>query len=235
MTTLKGRRLLLVAGASGIGEEIARRAAETGAEVILAGRDPARITPPSGGRAVRIDLGDEETIAAAARDLGAVDHVVVLAADHANGPVRSLDADRVRRALDAKVIGPLMLAKHFAPRMPDSGAIVLFSGVAAHRPGPGLVVMATGNRAAEGLAEALAVELAPLRVVAVSPGIVDSGAWDGMGGQEKDRFFAETAAANPARRVGTPGDIADVVLLALTNPFLTATTLHVDGGGRLAG
>ncbi|GAA3635076.1 SDR family oxidoreductase [Microbacterium awajiense] len=233
MTELTGRRVLLVGGASGIGAEVARSAAGEGAEVIMAGRNPDVISPPPGGRSVRIDLGDESTIAQAAADLGHVDDLVVLAADHANGAVTSLDAGRIRRALDAKVIGPLLLAKHFAPRMPDDGAIVLFSGVASSRPSPDLVVMATGNRAVEGLADALAVELAPIRVVSVSPGIVDSGAWDVLGDDGKARLFADTAAANPARRVGTPADIAAVVILTLTNPFLTATTLHVDGGARL--
>lgn len=234
MTTLDGRRLLLVGGASGIGAEIARRAAERGAEVVMAGRNPDAITPPAGGRAIRIDLGDESSIESAAEGLGRIDDLVVLAADHANGPVTSLDADRIRRALDAKVVGPLLLVKHFVPRMPEDGAIVLFSGVVSSRPSADLVVMATGNRAAEGLADALAVELAPIRVVSVSPGIVDSGAWDALGEAAKAGFFAETAASNPARRIGAPADIAEVVILALTNPFLTGTTLHVDGGARIA-
>lgn len=234
MTSLDGKRVLIVGGASGIGREIAALAAAEGAEVVLAGRRPDAITPPPGGRAIGLDLADEGSIARAADELGAVHALVVLAADHANGPVASLDADRVRRALDAKVVGPILLAKHLAPAMPEDGAIVLFSGVVASRPSADLVVMATGNRAAEGLADALAVELAPIRVVAVSPGIVDSGAWDAMGDEAKSRFFADTAAENPARRVGTPEDIARVVMLALTNPFLTATTLHIDGGGRVA-
>lgn len=202
--------------------------------MILSSRNPGHVTPPAGGRALHIDLSDEDTITRAARDLGSIDHLVVLAADHANGAVGTLDVDRVRRALDAKVVGPLLLAKHFAPTMSNDGAIILFSGVAASRPSADLVVMSTSNRAVEGLADALAVELAPIRVVAVSPGIVDSGAWDAMGEMEKAEFFAATAAANPARRVGTPADIASVVLLALTNPFITATTMHVDGGGRLS-
>jgi NAD(P)-dependent dehydrogenase (short-subunit alcohol dehydrogenase family) len=93
--------------------------------------------------------------------------------------------------------------------------------------------MATTNGAVSFLVQALAVELAPIRVNALSPGIVDSGAWDGMG-TDRDGFFDQVAASNPARRVGQPADIASAALLALTNPFLTGTTLHVDGGGRVA-
>ncbi|MFS0795547.1 SDR family oxidoreductase [Microbacterium sp. 1P10AE] len=234
MTSLRGRRVLIVGGGSGIGRTIASRASADGADVFVAGRHVEDLDVTDGIHAISLDLADESSIRRASAELGAVDAIVALAADHANGPLATLDADRVRRAFDAKVIGPILLAKHFAPMMPADGVIVLFSGVAASRPSPDLVVMATGNRAAEGLADALAVELAPVRVVAVSPGIIDSGAWDAMGVDQKRQFFSSRAAANPARRIGSPEDVADVVILALTNPFLTATTLHIDGGGRLA-
>ncbi len=178
-----------------------------------------------------LDLADEATVRAVAERIGEVDYLVSPAADHANGPVTTLDHNAVRRAFDVKVIGPILLAKHFAPRFRAGGAMLLFSGVAAWRPSPGRSVMATTNAAAAALAEALAVELAPVRVTAISPGIVDSGVWDGPG---KKEFFRTVADRNPARRVGTPADISAAALLALTNPFLTGTTLHVDGGGRLA-
>jgi NAD(P)-dependent dehydrogenase (short-subunit alcohol dehydrogenase family) len=234
MTSLAGRRLLIVGGGSGIGREVAIRAGADGADVVIAGRHPEKIDLPAGARAIGLDLADERSIERAASEIGSLDAIVTLAADHANGPIASIDADRVRRALDAKVVGPILLAKHFAPSMPDDGVIVLFSGVVASRPSPDLVVMATGNRAAEGLADALAVELAPIRVVAISPGIIDSGAWDTLGGEQMEQFFSSTAAANPARRIGSTTDVAAVVMMALTNPYLSGTTIHVDGGGQLA-
>ncbi|MGW4354866.1 SDR family oxidoreductase [Nocardia sp. NPDC004582] len=218
MTTLKDKKLVIVGAGSGIARRIAEDATDQGAQVISVGRP-------------ELDLTDEATIRALAERVGELDYLVSVAADHANGPVTDLDRDAVHRAFDAKVIGPILLAKHFAPRFRDGGAILLFSGVAAWRPAPGRTVMATTNAAAATLAEALAVELAPLRVNAISPGIIDSGAWDGPG---KDAFFRTIADRNPARRIGTPADISSAALLALTNPFLTGTTLHVDGGGRLA-
>lgn len=234
MSSLEAKRVLMIGGASGIGHEIGRRAAAEGAEVIVAGRNPEVVTVPRGGRSIHLDLGDEASIERAVYQLGAVDCLVVLAANHTNGPVETLDADRIRRALDAKVVGPILLAKHFAPTMPKDGVIVLFSDVAASRPSADLVVMATGNRAAEGLADALTIELAPIRVVSISLGIVDSGTYDSMGEDAKRRFLDAAAASNPVGRVGSPRDIAQVVLLALTNPFLTGTTLHVGGGRRVA-
>ncbi|OZD06529.1 short-chain dehydrogenase [Rhodococcus sp. 06-235-1A] len=231
-------RVLLVSGASGIGRAIASAVLDSGGEVVLAGRrreplDAATAELGPRASAVVIDLADGPSIAQAAVAVGPVDHVVSLTADHANGPVADLDGAAVRHAFDAKVIGPILLAKHFAPYLQGGGSFLFFSGVAAWKPALGLSVMATTNGAVAFLAEALAVELAPLRVNALSPGIVDSGAWDSMG-SGKDTLFADTACANPVGRVGQPSDIAAAALSLLTNTFVTGVTLHVDGGGRLA-
>lgn len=234
ITTLAGQDLLIVGGGSGIARALAADAVAEGATVTLAGRDPQRLAPVAaqvGAATARIDLTDEGSIAAFAATSGPLDHVVSLAAAPANGPVVELDRDAVHTAFDAKVVGPLLLAKHLAPLV--RGSFLLFSGVAAWRPAPGRSVMATTNGAVAFLAEALAVELAPVRVNALSPGIVDSGQWDRLG-DGKDAFLAATAAANPARRTGTPAQLSAAARSLLTNPFVTGTTLHVDGGGRLA-
>ncbi|MEU9822809.1 SDR family oxidoreductase [Pseudonocardia alni] len=234
ITTLAGQDLLIVGGGSGIARALAADAVAEGASVTLAGRDPQRLAPGAaqvGAATARIDLTDEGSIAAFAATSGPLDHVVSLAAAPANGPVGELDRDAVHTAFDAKVVGPLLLAKHLAPLV--RGSFLLFSGVAAWRPAPGRSVMATTNGAVAFLAQALAVELAPVRVNALSPGIVDSGQWDRLG-DGKDAFLAATAAANPARRTGTPAQLSAAARSLLTNPFVTGTTLHVDGGGRLA-
>ncbi|PXX56549.1 NAD(P)-dependent dehydrogenase (short-subunit alcohol dehydrogenase family) [Nocardia tenerifensis] len=234
--TMKGKKLVIVGGGSGIGRRIAADAIHAGATVVLAGRDPrASLVADLGDRAstAAVDLTNEESIARLAHEVSEIDYLVSVAAAHANGPVADLEKPAVIGAFEAKVIGPIMLAKHFGPRLREGGAVLLFSGVAAWQPAPGRAVMATTNGAVSFLAEALAVELAPIRVNALSPGIVDSGAWDGLG-ENENGFFAGVAATYPARRVGTPADISAAALLALTNPFMTGTTLHVDGGGRLA-
>lgn len=236
--TLDGRRLIVVGAGSHIGRQLAEAASAAGAELVLAGPDagkleataaalagPARIQP--------VDLADEDSIAALAAQAGAFDHLVSTAAMPANGPVATLELAAVQRAFAAKVIGPLLLAKHLAGQVNEGGSFTFFSGVAAWRPAPERVVMATTNGALSFLVEALAVELAPVRVNAVSPGIVDSGTWDGLG-ERKEAFLRGIAERNPARRVGTPDDLVQAVLYAIANSFVTGTVLHVDGGGRLA-
>jgi NAD(P)-dependent dehydrogenase (short-subunit alcohol dehydrogenase family) len=232
------KRILLIGGGSGIGHAIAEAALERGDQPIIGARDPKRTAAalPTTLRDVPLvhaDLADEGSIAALVRE-GPFDAVVSLAAASANGPVRTLERTAIHDAFDAKVAGPMLLAKHLAGAIRPGGTFVFFSGIAAWKPAPGLSAMAIVNGAVAFMAEALAVELAPVRAVAVSPGIIDSGLWDFLGDDGKREFFATTAAANPAGRVGTPADIAEAVFLAIDNTFITGTTLHVDGGGRLS-
>ncbi len=235
--SLDGRRLVVVGAGSNIGRAIARTASAAGADLVLAGPDAGRLRATAAelaGPALiqPVDLADEGSIAALAERVGPFDHLVSTAAMPANGPLATLELADVQRAFAAKVIGPLLLAKHLAGQVEEGGSFVFFSGVAAWRPAPERVVMATTNGALAFLVEALAVELAPVRVNAVSPGIVDSGAWDGLA-ERKDPFLRSIAERNPARRVGSPDDLVQAVLYAIGNPYVTGTVLHVDGGHRL--
>ncbi|MEU9559618.1 SDR family oxidoreductase [Streptomyces fumanus] len=233
-----GQRLVVVGAGSAIGRHLARTASAEGADLVLAGPDLAKLEQtaaelPGTARTVRFDITDEASIAHLAEEVGAFDHFVSTAAVPANGPLSELVPEDVQRAFAAKVTGPLFLAKHLAGQAREGGSLTFFSGVAAWRPAPERTVMATTNGALAFLVQALAVEIAPLRVNAVSPGIVDSGAWDKLGA-DKRAFLQSVAASNPARRVGTPDDLVAAVLFAIDNPYVTGTVLHVDGGGRLA-
>jgi NAD(P)-dependent dehydrogenase (short-subunit alcohol dehydrogenase family) len=235
--TLKDRTVLVVGRGGGIARAITVAARAAGARVVAAGRDQAAIAAGYAGEpgvtAESVDLTDEDSIAALGERLGTVDHVVSTASARARGRLADLDRDAVRLSFDTKVIGPLMLAKHLAPRITHGGSFTLFSGVAAAKIAVGTLAVAITNGAADVLARSLALELAPIRVNAVSPGVIDTGAWDAFGEQGKADYFADIAARNPARRIGTVADIADGVLFAMTNTFLTGVTLHIDGGEPL--
>ncbi|MCM0621162.1 SDR family oxidoreductase [Nocardioides bruguierae] len=228
-TPLAGQTVLIVGGSSGIGAGVADAVRAQGGRAVVAGR---KVEP--GPDSIRLDLEDEASIVAAGEQLGELDHVVSLAANHANGPVGELEQDAIRAAFDAKIVGPVLLAKHLAPRLREGGSFVLFSGVVAWKPAAGLAVMGTTNAAVASLVESLAVELAPLRFNAVSPGIIDSGVWDSMPADDKAAMFENTARTNPVGRVGQVDDVVAAVLLALTNGFMTGSVLHVDGGGKFA-
>ena len=210
---------------------------DAGAHVVAAGRIrealPAAYAGEPSISIEAVDLTDESSIAALGKRLGSLDHVVSTASARARGRLADLDRDAVRLSFDTKVTGPLMLAKHLAPRMDEGGSFVLFSGVAAAKIAVGTMAVAITNAAADMLARSLALELAPIRVNAISPGVIDTGAWDALGEQGKADYFAEMSARNPARRIGSPHDIAQGALFAMTSTFLTGQTLHIDGGEPL--
>jgi NAD(P)-dependent dehydrogenase (short-subunit alcohol dehydrogenase family) len=234
---LKDQAVLVVGRGSGLARAIALAAVDAGARVVAAGRGQealsAAYADEPGVSTEHVDLTDEASVAALGERLGRVDHVVSTASARARGRLADLDRDAIRLSFDTKVIGPLMLAKHLAPRMHQGGSFVLFSGVAATKIAVGTLGVAITNAAADTLARSLALELAPIRVNAISPGVIDTGAWDALGEQGKADYFATMSARNPARRIGTPDDIARGVLFALTNTFLTGQTLHIDGGEPL--
>jgi NAD(P)-dependent dehydrogenase (short-subunit alcohol dehydrogenase family) len=235
--TLKDQTVLIIGRGSGLARAIALTALDAGARVIAAGRDQDTLASAYAGEpgvsTETVDLTDERSIAALGGRLGSLDHVVSTASARARGRVAELDRDAIRLSFDTKVIGPLMLAKHLAPRMSEGGSFVIFSGVAAAKIAVGTLGVAITNAAADTLARSLALELAPIRVNAISPGVIDTGAWDAFGEQGKADYFAGISARNPARRIGTPEEIAQGVLFALTNRFLTGQTLHIDGGEPL--
>lgn len=220
---LTGTRILVVGGGRGIGAEIVRRTEKAGADVVAATRS---------GAGIHLDVTDETTIARAAASLGSVDHVVSTASAHHDVPVPELEHDRIQAAFAAKVVGPLLLAKHFAPRMPAGGSFLFFSGIVGWRPKPGTVVKGTANAALAALVTHLAVELAPLRVNAVAPGITDSGAWDGLPDDRRRALYGRAAESSLAGRVGTLADVTDAVLWLLGAGWVTGETVHVDGGSR---
>ena len=235
-SALRNQTVLVVGRGSGIARAVTLALRQVGAKVVVAGRDEqvlAAAYDDPGVVPATVDLTDEATVAALAERLGRVDHVVSTASARAMGAVGDLDHDTVLRSFDVKVLGPLLLAKHFAPRMPEDGSFVFFSGSSARKPTVGMTAAGATNAAVEVLTRGLAVELAPIRVNTVSPGTIDTGVYDVLGDEGKAKLFAARAATSPARRVGRVDDIAEAVVFALGNTFLTGVSLGVDGGEPL--
>ncbi len=236
MTALKDRTVLVVGRGSGIARAVTLAVREAGATVVVAGRDEPALAAAyddPGVTAAAVDLTDEASVAALAERLGRVDHVVSTASARARGAVGDLAHDVVLRSFDVKVLGPLLLAKHFAPRLPEDGSFVFFSGSSARKPAAGMLAVGATNAAVDAVTRGLAVELAPIRVNAVSPGTIDTGAYDALGDRKKAELFAARAATSPAGRVGRPEEIAEAVVFALGSTFLTGVSLGVDGGEPL--
>ncbi len=237
MTDLSGQRVAVIGGGSRLGRAIALAAAEAGAEIVVAGRSAealAEVADLAPGRAdvVQVDLSLPETIARLGTEIGAIDHLVSTVSMHAAGPLATLEDAAIERAVDAKILGPIRLVRATAAAMRPGGSYTFFSGQAAWRPTPGAVVTATVNGGLAFLVQALAVELAPLRVNAIAPGLVDSGALDRLG-DEKAAVLADAVARMPVGRVGVPADIVSATLMVIGNGYMTGSVLNIDGGGRL--
>ena len=233
---LRDKTVVVVGRGSGIARAVALLAQSEGARVIAAGRDQAKLASAYAGSDIAaevVDITDDDSIAALADRLGAVDHVVSTASARARGKLADLQRQNLQQSFDTKVIGPTMLAKYFAPQINPGGSFVLFSGVHAFKLNVGYLGVGITNGAVDFLTRWLAVELAPIRVNAISPGVIDTGAWDAMGDDGKRDYFRHIADGNPARRIGTPEDVASGVLFAMTNTFMTGMTLKIDGGEPL--
>jgi NAD(P)-dependent dehydrogenase (short-subunit alcohol dehydrogenase family) len=234
--SLTGRTVLVVGRGSGIARATTLAIRAAGGEVVVAGQDQKALAEAydcPGITAEEVDLTDESSVAELATRLGGVDHVVSTASARARGQVGELSPETVTVSFQTKVIGPILLAKHFAPRMPADGSFVLFSGSTARKPAVGMLAVGATNAATDAVTRSLAVELAPIRVNAISPGTIDTGAYDGLGDAKKAALFAARTERNPARRIGTSEDVADAVVFALTNTFVTGVSLAVDGGEPL--
>jgi len=236
---LSNKHVLVIGGGSGIGRAAALAAVKAGARVTLVGRRrdalDATVALLAGEAAVRVaDVTLESEVAALYAEIQAFDHLVCTASQGAAGRIADVPPAQIERAIAAKLWAPYYLLKHGAAHVARDGSFTFFSGIRGARPTPGSAITSLVNGGIEAFARAMALELAPVRVNVVSPGIVDSGAfWDRLGAPRRDKMFADYAAKAPVGRVGTPEDVAAATLFALTNPFVTGTVLAVDGGGLL--
>jgi NAD(P)-dependent dehydrogenase (short-subunit alcohol dehydrogenase family) len=233
---LQGKTVVVVGQGGGIARAVTVSARSEGARVVVAGRDKARLAAAyhdTGINAEFVDVTEDSSIAALAERLGPVDHVVSAVSARARGRLDELERASLLKSFDTKVIGPLMLAKHFAAQINQGGSFVVFSGFPAFKINVGFLGVAITDGAVDFLTRALAVELAPIRVNAISPGVIDSGAWDSLGEQGKRDHFENVSRTNLAQQIGTAAEVADAALFAMTNTFVTGVTLKVDGGQHL--
>ncbi|TGP57362.1 SDR family oxidoreductase [bacterium M00.F.Ca.ET.230.01.1.1] len=241
MTSLTGKKIIVVGGSSGIGFGVAAAVLEHGAEVVIVGRSEDKLKAAEKrfgtGRVTGIaaDMADEADIARLFDAVGAFDHLVATAGTPPpNDPIGQTDTDFVRRFVDSKLIGAVMLAKHAVRKLNKGGSMIFTSGINKDRPPvPGGSVVSAVAGSFSYFARALALELAPTRVNIVSPGWVDTEMWDEIVGEAKSGYFNEMGGCIPAGRIARPADIAPAYLYLMQNEFMTGETVHIDGGQRL--
>jgi NAD(P)-dependent dehydrogenase (short-subunit alcohol dehydrogenase family) len=225
-------RTVVIGGTSGIGLEVARDRAARGDDVVLTGRDPDRAAEvaASVGASVSglaLDLNETHGLAEALAGVGTVDRLVVAAIERDQNSVTDYDVDRATRLAVLKLVGYTEVVHTLLPRMNDESSVVLFGGRAKDKPYPGSVTVSTVNGGVVGLVNALALEMAPIRVNALHPGIVgDSPFWAGKPEGVLEGYVSRT----PTGRLASMADIVDAVDFLLENRSVNAANLYVDGG-----
>jgi NAD(P)-dependent dehydrogenase (short-subunit alcohol dehydrogenase family) len=230
-----GVSAVVVGGTSGIGRAVATALAGRGEQVVITGRDAARteaIAREIGERVsgVALDLAAPETIAAALRGVGAVNRVVIAAIERDANSVKDYHIGRALRLVTLKLVGYTEVVHTLSDRFTPDAAVVLFGGLAKERPYPGSTTVSTVNGGVTGLVHTLAVELGPVRVNAIHPGIIgDTDTWSG----KPEEFLNGLRARTPTGRLCTTADVTGATLFLLDNQGVNGVNLVVDGGWLL--
>jgi NAD(P)-dependent dehydrogenase (short-subunit alcohol dehydrogenase family) len=236
LQSIQNKHVVVIGGTSGIGRAVARQAAAAGARVTVASRNRQRVDDtvallgaPAQGRVV--DLTDAESVRAFFAQAAEIDHLILPGNEVHIAPFRKLPIADAQASMASKFWGQYAAIK--AAQMAPTGSIVLFSGVASRKPGAGAAALTAINAAVEALGKALAVELAPVRVNVIAPGIVETELWAGLPAETRAAALKSFTERQPISRPGRPEEIAAVVLNMMTATFMTGAVVDVDGGTLL--
>jgi len=233
---LHNKRVIILGGSSGIGLSVAEQAASQGVKLVVASSNAERLQKAvekleGNAQGHVLDLTDEAAVENFFAKLGAFDHLIFTAGDSLQlQDLATTDLKQARRAFELRYWAALAAVKYGSRSIRKGGSIVLTTGVAGQRPHKGWVVAASVCGTIEALTRALALELAPIRVNAVSPGVVRTNLWQNMTAAERERLYESVGSSLPVGRVGEAHDIAQAYLFLMQEEFSTGQTLVVDGG-----
>jgi NAD(P)-dependent dehydrogenase (short-subunit alcohol dehydrogenase family) len=229
--------VVIVGGTSGICLRLAETYSARGRDVVISGRDlertaavaagirgPGTVTPRA------LDISSPAEIAAGLSEIGAVDRLVLGAVDRDENTVADYDVEKAIRLVTLKLVGYTEVIHTLARRLTGESSILLFGGLAFRRPYPGSTTVTTINGGVMGLVHTLAVELAPIRVNGIHPGIVgDSPYW----ADKPPAVIDATVARTPLGRLVTMDEVVDASIFLLENGGVNGANLDVDGGWLL--
>jgi len=236
---LKDKKVLVIGGGSGIGFGIAKGAAEEGAKVTIASRDAGKIAEKAksiGGTAAVLDVSEEANVEAFFKEHSGFDHIAFTAGDTDGlnmGLLSDLDLKLAASRFNTRFWGAVAVAKHGATKLPAGGSFTFTNGMLAHRPMKGMPVVSASAMAAEGLALGLAVDLAPVRVNCVCPGLIETELFARYG-EARHEMLKAMSQRQLIQRPGTPEEAAEAYLTAMRNTFMRGQILKIEGGIAIA-
>jgi NAD(P)-dependent dehydrogenase (short-subunit alcohol dehydrogenase family) len=233
------QKIVVLGGSSGMGLATVQRLASSGAEIIAVGRNEARLAQAISGLGERVsgvalDCSDRPALDRFFSRLGAFDHLVLtLSGGEGAGNFAELNLDALRRGFEAKFWPQVNAAQASLPALRRGGSMTFLTSISARIANPGTAGLAAINASLESMVGPLARELAPIRVNAVSPGVVDTAWWDRMPADMKDTIFRQQAETLPVGRVGQAQDVAAIIVSLMENAFITGSVIECDGGLHL--
>jgi NAD(P)-dependent dehydrogenase (short-subunit alcohol dehydrogenase family) len=236
---LQSKRVVVLGGTSGLGLATAHAAAAEGAKVVVVSGNQLRVDEalkslPGDAEGYAVDLSKEEKIKAFFEKLGKFDHLVYTAGEGLSpSPIDELDLDQARQFFTIRFWGAVAAVKYGHSQLNPGGTISLTSGTAGLRPFKGWSMAASICTAMEGLTRTLAVDLAPIRVNVVIPGVIDTNLWSGIPQAARQEFLSGEAKRLPVGRIGAAEDIAMTFLYFMKQPYITGQAVVVDGGAVL--
>lgn len=230
---------IIFGGSSGIGEATARAAKRAGHRVVIVGRDDARLAAASkrfeGVETISADARERKSVDAAFAKVGNVDHVVVcVSGGKGAGAFKDLNLEDVREAFEAKTMAHFTIAQSALKTLQSGGSLTFVGATSSRANAIGTSGLAAVNAAVEVIVPILAKELAPIRVNAVSPGVIDTEWWDQQPKELKAGYFASASKMLPVGRVGKPEEVANVIMCLIQTGFVTGSIYECNGGHHIA-
>ena len=234
--SLERKRVVVIGGATGIGFAIAELACELGATIVIGSSKKTNVSAAverlQGATGFTVDLRDEASVTGFFGQVGAFDHLAITAGDW-GGPmfvsIQDLDLTQAQELFTVRFWGVLAAVKYRCRKIAQDGSITLTSGMLAHRPTKGASMATALAGAAEHLTRGLAMDLAPVRVNAVSPGLILTDHVKQM----PEAMRQSMVAPLPVPRAATPAEAAKAYAYLMLNSYATGQILPVDGGGLL--
>jgi len=239
ISALSGKKVVLLGGSSGLGLATAKAAAAEGAKVIIVSGNQQRIEQalkelPKGSEGYAVDLSKEDNIKTFFGKTGSFDHLVYTAGENLNlTNISETEIDKARDFFTLRYWGAFAAVKYGAPHINPGGSINLTSGIASKRPGKGWAMASSICGAMEGFVRAVAIELAPIRVNSVVPGVVRTNLWNSMTEADRENLYKTVGDSLLVRRVGEAEDIARAFLYLMKQQYGTGQNITIDGGALL--
>ena len=234
---LAGQNIVIMGGSSGIGLAVAIALVQSGANVTITGRSQEKLNSVARDLQLNTHLADA-TSRVSLEDFyqqhGSFDHLILsIGGAEGGGPFRTLDMERLQQGFENKFWAQIRAVQLALKTLRNDGSVTLVTSSAARRPNLNTSGLAAINGALEAMVRVLAAELRPLRVNAVSPGVVDTPLWSRFPEQQRQRMLSGLASLAALGRIGRPDEIADAVCFVVRNEFMTGAVIECDGGIRL--